>query len=90
MSKEAKFFVNVLFVGAAVGAGVYLSRGPWFAYQRQKAAADQATSQMNAAERDRADLLRRSADTESAAGRELIAREHGYLKPGEKPVNLAP
>lgn len=86
MSKEARGIFNVLFVGAAVGTGLYLSRGPWEAYQRQRASAEKAQAQMRSAEKERTDLVRESAFRDSQSGREQTARQHGYLKPGEVKV----
>jgi cell division protein FtsB len=90
MSKEAKGILNVLFAAAAIGTGLYLSRGPWQAYRQQRAAADQAQAKMRAAERERTDLVRQSAFADSQSGREANARAHGYLKPGEQRVEVTP
>lgn len=90
MSKEARGIFNVLFAGAAVGTGLYLSRGPWEAYRHQRAAADQAQAKMRSAEKERTDLVRESALADSQAGREGIARKHGYLKPGEEKIEVEP
>jgi cell division protein FtsB len=90
MSKEARGIFNILFVGAAVGTGLYLSRGPWEAYRRQRVSADQAQAKMRAAEKERTDLTRQNAFTDSPAGRDEVARNHGYLKPGEVKIEVAP
>ena len=84
MSKEARIFLNVLFVGAAIGTGLYLSRGPWQVYRSQRTKAERAQAQMRGAEREREELTKQSAYADSPAGREQIARDHGYMKQGEK------
>jgi len=86
MSKEARVFWNVLFVGAAVGTGLYLSRGPWQMYRVQHAKAEQAQAQMRNAEKEREELTKESTYSDSPAGREQIARDHGYIREGEKKI----
>lgn len=90
MSKEARAIFNVLFIGAAVGTGLYLSRGPWQMYRQQKSKADQAQGQMRAAEKEREQLTKENAHSDTPAGREEAARKAGFLKPGEQKVETAP
>lgn len=75
-----------LFLLACFGFGAYLSAGVW-----QKARAEQKASQIEeakraAAERTKADLVRQKAELESESGQERLAREHGEIRPGEKPL----
>ena len=82
-----KLALSCLFVASAAGLGLYLSRGPWQTYRDQRAKADEATREMESAEHEKADLLKRRAEIETPMGREKLARERGYLKKGELPVN---
>ncbi len=78
--------VSALFVAAAAGIGLYLSRGPWVAYREQKAKAENAQHEMQKAEIERSDLLRQRAMADSPLGQEAAARSKGYLKKGEGPL----
>jgi hypothetical protein len=75
------------FFGLAVLAGVALSLKPWQAYNQQRKIADQSASEMRSAEAHRAELLRKEAKAGSPIGREELAREQGYVKPGEHDAN---
>ena len=81
---------NVVFVLAAMAVGVFLSIKPWRIYQEQRTIADRSLAEMHQAESSRADLLREQADVDSPAGREKLARDAGYRKPGEVPVETKP
>lgn len=90
MSKEARGIFNVLFVSAAVGVGLYLSREPWQAYQKQRAAAATAATSMRNAEKQRIELTRDSIGLDSSAAKAQLAREHGYIPAGEQRLEAAP
>lgn len=83
-----KWIFSVLLVLSAVGLGVYLSRKPWQVYAEQRASAEAARREMQAAERERADLLRQKAHVDSPMGKEELAREAGFVKPGETPLGV--
>jgi len=79
--------VVVVVVVAAVGTGLFLSRKPWIDYREQKSLANDAKLDMQKAESDRAGYVRQTAKAESRAGREAIARERGYRRPNETPID---
>jgi len=74
---------TVLCAAAGIGLGLYAGRDSWNRYHEKRVQADQAHADMRAAELRTADLKRQKADLESAAGRERVARERGWIKPGE-------
>ena len=55
--------------------GAYLAREPWIVYQQQKAKAQAAREDQARSEKERADLVKQKAESESSAGREQAARE---------------
>lgn len=78
-----------LVVALAVTVGVALSVKPWHLYLEQREKTDMAKAEMRDAERERAELMRQRARYESPVGREELARERGYRKPDERPLNEA-
>jgi hypothetical protein len=74
---------TVLVAVIGVGIGLYASRDVWYRNHEKGREADQARAEMRAAELRKADLQRQKADLESEAGRERLARERGWIKPGE-------
>jgi len=74
---------SFVFVAAAIGTGLYLSRAPWIAYREQRVIADQQIKDMRASEKARADLVREEARYRSPLGREELARKRNYVHPGE-------
>lgn len=77
---------NLAIVVIAVLVGVGLSIKPWQGYRSQKALADKNAAEMAAAEKSREELARKKAELSSRPGRELSARELGYMKSGERPL----
>ncbi len=75
---------ELFWVVFAVLVGLAFSWRPWVQYHEHKAKRDAAVAEMKQAEQERADLVRKRARYESATGREELAREWGYRKPGEK------
>ncbi len=78
----------LLFFVAAIAAGVAFSLKPWQQYATQKSKADQATAEMRAAEHEKSDLVKQKARYESPIGKEQLARERGYKKINESPVEV--
>lgn len=70
----------------AIGAGLALSATPWRAYTKQQAATDAQVGEMRAAEESRSALSRQKAQIENPIGREELAREQNFRRPGEVPV----
>jgi len=81
-----KLIFSFVFILSAVGLGVYLSREPWQVYAEQRANADAKKREMQQAEKDRADLLKQKTHIDSPMGKEELAREAGFIKPGETPL----
>jgi hypothetical protein len=77
---------NIGFVAAAVATGLALSYRPWSVWRDQRIKADQHIEEMRQAEKSREELIRKRARIETPLGKEEIAREQGYLKPGEQPT----
>ena len=77
---------NLTFVLAAAATGLALSYRPWSVWRDHRAKADQHVQEMRDAERSREELIRQRARMETPLGKEEMAREQGYLKPGETPV----
>ncbi|MBS1715350.1 MAG: hypothetical protein JST30_13555 [Armatimonadetes bacterium] len=68
---------------AAVVAGVMCSRRPWQELGVQNAKTRTAVEDMNRAQAEKAELVGRLSRLQNPAGREALARERGYRKPGE-------
>lgn len=78
-------FWGLIVLMAAVAGGA-LSYKPWKAYLEQRSVAMGHKAEMEASERRAANLAREKAALESNKGREAQAREHNYVRPGERPV----
>ncbi|HTQ11323.1 MAG TPA: hypothetical protein VMI31_14755 [Fimbriimonadaceae bacterium] len=81
-----KLVSTAFLVVAAAGVGLYLSRGPWLAYRQERQKSDAATNEMLKSEADKNDLIRQKAKLDTPIGREELARDLGYRKSGEQPV----
>lgn len=68
---------------AAVVAGVYCSRRPWQELRVQNAKTKVAVDDMKEAQAEKAEIVGRLSRLQNPAGREALARERGYRKPGE-------
>jgi len=79
--------INLAIVAFAVGAGIFGSLRPWKAYRDQRSAADRQTASMRSAEQDRAALLRKQAQADTPIGKEVHARELGYVRQGQQPAD---
>ena len=75
-----------LVILVAVATGYALSRTPWNDYSEQKKITREAELDMKKAELERAELVRRQTQLETPSGREKIAREAGYRRSNEVPV----
>lgn len=73
-----------------LAAGLALSAKPWQNFQRHRAEQDRAVADMRDAEAERAEVARQRAASENAAGRERRAREFGYRRPEEVPLEVPP
>jgi hypothetical protein len=76
----------LLIVALGVATGVFLSRKPWQDYFEQRSVSKAAAQEMREAEGERAELARQSSLAESPSGREATARERGYRRRDETPV----
>jgi len=75
---------TMLWVVFAIALGLGLSYKPWQEYQQHKHERDAAVAEMKKVEAERVETIRKRAKYDSVAGREELAREWGYKKPGEK------
>lgn len=82
--KKATYFIG--FFLAAGGVAIYFAREPWNAYQQERIRQKDAFEQMKRAESEREALIRQKSKYKSAAGREELLRESGYVKEGEIPL----
>ncbi len=78
-----------LFVGLAFGMGIYFSLKSWQVYKAQKNKADYWEKELDHAEKERIELLKKKAFYESPVGREELARERGYKKSNELALDPA-
>lgn len=79
---------NLILATLAVALGIGLSLQPWREFAEQRAKRNQAQLEMQQAERERAELVREAARHDSPIGREELARDRGYRKPNEVPIEL--
>lgn len=79
--------MNIALVAGAMLVGAGLSVRPWKVYQQQKARTAEYQKQMREAEQRRVDLTREKAKIDSPLGMEQAAREQGFIKPGEQPLD---
>ena len=82
--KKAVYWI--VFTCAALTLGAYMAREPWGRYQHERALAKDSLKDMERAENERAQLIKERAKYKSAAGREELLRENGYIKEGEQPL----
>ncbi len=73
----------------AVLFGLYLSRRPWQVYAAQRADRYEALQKLKEVEVAQAALTRQKLKMESPLGRQVLAREKGLRKSGEKPFQFA-
>ena len=88
--KTIKRRIAVLFicVFAAMSLGVYASRGPWQEFRREKEKSNDAVAEMEKIESRRRDLMDERSRYKSNKGREELARERGYRRPDEEPIEI--
>ena len=82
--KKATYYIGFFLVAA--GAAIYFGKEPWTAYQQERVRQKGAFEQMKKAETEREALIRQKSKYKSAAGREELLRESGYVKEGEIPL----
>ncbi len=87
MSSRSRIWINVGIIAWAIGAGVWVTMGPWHVYGKQKAQAEQRIKDMNRAEANGIKLLEAEDRAQSSIGREEASRKAGYIGPGELPSN---
>ncbi len=84
---KTRLLLNGIFLLGAVALGVGLSLRPWQVYREQRTKADTYLVEARRAEAQRIDLEEQKARYESPLGREELARERGYRKPNERPLD---
>jgi len=71
---------------AVICGAIAASWKPWEQYNIQRKKRDAATAEMREAEKERAELTKEKARLESPIGKEELARERGFRRPGEIPL----
>lgn len=84
MKKSTLMNLGLALLAVLVGLG--LSVRPWKVYFDERDRTAQYKSQMRNAENRRIDLIKEKARLEMPMGREEAARNMGFTKPDEKPV----
>ena len=82
-----KILYNAVAVALGVAVGVALSIKPWQAYHDQRIKADDAISRAAEMQRRQSELAREKALLNTPLGKEKQAREKGFVRPGETPVD---
>ena len=85
---KKKLLWNVLIIIVAVGTGLALSMRPRGIASQEDKKNLNAAQDMKKVESEINELRRKKAEAESPVGREKIARDHGLLRNGEKPVEI--
>lgn len=83
-----RFAITLTIIVAGLAVGVLLSREPWKQLKKQEQMTKGSVQDMRLQVKERANLTRQLSSLETASGREERARERGYLKPGEKRLEL--
>jgi hypothetical protein len=85
---KTRLLLNGIFILGAVALGVGLSMRPWNVYREQRDKADAHIQEAKRAETQRVDLEEQKAKYESPLGKEELARNRGYRKSNERPLDL--
>ncbi len=83
-----RWFIGTTLVVMAVMFGIFMSLGSWKASNRQREEADAAHLELQKLQDEQIQITRERAAIESPAHREEAARARGYLRPGEKRLEL--
>jgi hypothetical protein len=87
MKKLNNGSVNAALVILAIGAGLIMSLKPWHVYKAQQAETQKEVQEMNRSERTRTELLQQEAAAQTSVGKEEMARNLGYVRAGQKPID---
>ncbi|MEO7454188.1 MAG: septum formation initiator family protein [Fimbriimonadales bacterium] len=88
LRKRNRKLATLSIVVIAVGVAAYATRDDWTALSGQRQSAADAEARRQQAEQKYADLAEERARLETPAGQERRARELGYRKSGEQPLNV--
>lgn len=86
MKRRKNWAFEIIFIVAALIVGVGFSLKPWQAFMNEKKVRDEFVAEMNKAEKESEDLARKKARAESPLGREELARQNNFARPGEAPI----
>ncbi|MBL8065015.1 MAG: hypothetical protein JNM34_04050 [Chthonomonadaceae bacterium] len=84
MTTHRKIMLTALVTGSILGLA--MTGRTWREFEAQKVEARKAREDMKSAERQRADVAKLVAKYDSQIGKESLARENGYRKADEVPV----
>lgn len=73
-------------LGGLVGFGMSLR--PWQLVREQRQELARVKTEMREAESERATLVRRQRKQQTGDEREVLARERGYVRPDEVPLDI--
>ncbi len=82
------YLLTIITVAAALAVGFLLARTPWQNLGTQKAEYRRQIRHTRAIEAERSKLLQEKSNLQSPYGMEQRARELGYRKPYEHPLEL--
>lgn len=83
-----KLIVVLSAIVLALIVAAFYNRSTWEHYRDQQRKREASDARKRAAEEERARLLEEKAELESPRGKEQQARGHGYVKEGERPLDL--
>ncbi len=83
-----RWFIGTTLVVMAIMAGIFMSLGSWKAYRMQREEADGVRLELQKLQDEQIRMTREKAKIDSPAHREEAARARGYLRPGEKRLEL--
>ena len=84
MNRKVK--IAAIAIGLAAVAGLMASYEPWLEYRHQRAMEEAARRDLAQARGELAEHLKLDAKYSTSAGREEEARNRGYRRPGEVPL----
>ena len=79
--------IKGMIVGIGIVVGLGFSWKPWRKFTTQRKETQISVSKQHSSENAREEAVRREAKYSGPIGREIAAREAGWIKPGEEPAD---